>query len=64
MITTKQVILKLVNGTGTLCLNADETAKLRQYVYHLETRCDPSGDVQTIASLTEQRDALLKGLGK
>lgn len=27
---------------------------VRRYVHDLETRCDPSGDVQTIASLREQ----------
>ena len=32
---------------------------VRTYVFDLETRCDPSGDVQRIASLTEQRDALV-----
>lgn len=31
---------------------------LRKYIHDLETRCDPSGDVQTIASLKDQRDAL------
>lgn len=33
--------------------------RVRAYVHDLETRCDPSGDVQRIASLTEQRDALV-----
>lgn len=33
--------------------------RVRQYVHDLETRCDPAGDVQTIASLREQRDALV-----
>jgi hypothetical protein len=32
--------------------------KFRLYIYHLETRCDKSGDVQTIAILREDRDAL------
>jgi hypothetical protein len=32
----------------------------RQYVHDLETRCDKSGDVQTIALLREDRDALQK----
>ncbi len=27
---------------------------LRQYIHDLEARCDPAGDVQTIASLREQ----------
>lgn len=33
--------------------------RVRRYVHDLETRCDPTGDIQSIASLTEQRDALL-----
>jgi hypothetical protein len=32
--------------------------KFRQYIHDLETRCDKSGDVQTIAILREERDAL------
>ena len=32
---------------------------LRTYIHRLETRCDPTGDLQQIASLTEQRDALV-----
>ncbi len=32
--------------------------KFRQYIHDLETRCDKSGDVQTIAILRENRDAL------
>jgi hypothetical protein len=32
--------------------------KFRQYLHDLETRCDKSGDVQTIAILREDRDAL------
>jgi hypothetical protein len=34
--------------------------KFRQYIHDLETRCDKSGDVQTIALLREDRDALQK----
>jgi hypothetical protein len=34
--------------------------KFRQYIHDLETRCDKSGDVQTIALLRMDRDALLK----
>lgn len=34
--------------------------ELRDYIRDLETMCDPSGMVQEIASLKEQRDALLK----
>jgi hypothetical protein len=34
---------------------------LRAYVHDLETRADPAGDIQRIASLTEQRDALVAG---
>jgi hypothetical protein len=33
--------------------------KVRLYIHDLETRCDKSGDVQTIALLREDRDALL-----
>lgn len=32
--------------------------KFRQYIHDLETRWDKSGDVQTIALLREDRDAL------
>jgi hypothetical protein len=32
--------------------------KFRQYIHDLETRCDKSGDVQTIAILREDREAL------
>ena len=32
--------------------------KFRRYIHDLETRCDKSGDVQTIALLREDRDAL------
>ena len=32
--------------------------KFRQYIHDLATRCDKSGDVQTIAILREDRDAL------
>lgn len=31
---------------------------MQSYVYELETRCDPSGDVRTIADLREQVQAL------
>jgi hypothetical protein len=34
--------------------------KLRPYIHDLVTRCDKSGDVQTIALLREDRDALQK----
>jgi hypothetical protein len=34
--------------------------KFRLYIHDLETRCDKSGDVQTIALLREDRDALQK----
>jgi hypothetical protein len=36
--------------------------KFRQYIHDLDTRCDKSGDVQTIAILREDRDALQRGL--
>lgn len=32
--------------------------KFRQYIHDLVTRCDKSGDVQTIAILREDRNAL------
>jgi hypothetical protein len=32
--------------------------KFRQYIHDLETRCDKSGDVQTIALLKKDRDVL------
>ena len=32
---------------------------LRDYIHWLETRSDPTGDLQQIASLTQQRDALI-----
>jgi hypothetical protein len=34
--------------------------KFRQYIHDLETRCDESRDVQTIAILREDRDAFLR----
>jgi hypothetical protein len=34
--------------------------KFRQYIHDLETRCDKSGDVQTMALLREDREALQK----
>jgi hypothetical protein len=34
--------------------------KFRRYIEDLETRCDKSGDVQTIALLREDREALQK----
>ena len=34
--------------------------KFRQYIHDLETRCDKSGDVQTIAILREDCDALAR----
>ncbi len=32
--------------------------KFRKYIHDIETRCDKTGDVQTIALLREDRDAL------
>lgn len=32
--------------------------RLRNYIHDLETRCDPSGDVQTIAILRDQVNEL------
>jgi hypothetical protein len=34
--------------------------QIRRYIHDLEARCDMSGDVQTIALLREDRDALLR----
>jgi hypothetical protein len=34
--------------------------KFRQYIHDLISRCDKSGDLQTIAILREDRDALLR----
>lgn len=34
--------------------------KFRPYIHDLATRCDKSGDVQTIALLREDREALQK----
>ena len=36
----------------------DAPEPLRRYIYQLETRVDPSGDIQEIADLREQREAL------
>lgn len=36
--------------------------RVRRYVHDVETRCDPAGDIATITSLTEQRDALVAKL--
>jgi hypothetical protein len=33
---------------------------IRRYIHDLITKHDPSGDLRTIADLTEQRDALLR----
>ena len=33
--------------------------KVKNYICDLEQPCDPSGNIQTIGSLTEQRDALV-----
>ena len=38
--------------------------KVKNYINELEQRSDPSGDVQTIACLAEQRDALVAALQK
>jgi hypothetical protein len=48
--------------TASCYPSVDETnampEKFRLYIHDLETRCDKSGDVQTIAILREDRDAL------
>jgi hypothetical protein len=50
--------------TASIYPTADEInalpEKFRQYIHDLETRCDKSGNVQTIAILREDRDALQK----
>jgi hypothetical protein len=33
--------------------------RVRHYIHDLETRCDPTGEVQERWSLIEQRDALI-----
>ena len=33
---------------------------LRRFIMHLKTRCDPAGDIQTIWSLREQVNGLVK----
>jgi hypothetical protein len=38
--------------------------RFRRYIHDLETRCDKSSDVQTIAILREDRDALQRRVGK
>jgi hypothetical protein len=32
----------------------------RKYIHDLETRADPSGDIQELADLRDQRDGLVK----
>jgi hypothetical protein len=48
--------------TASIYPTADEInalpEKFRRYIHDLETRCDRSGDVQTIALLKEDREAL------
>lgn len=34
--------------------------RVKNYISSLEQRCDPSGEIQMIGSLTEQRDALIE----
>jgi hypothetical protein len=55
--------MKLVR-TASIYPSADEInalpEKFRRYVHDLETRCDKSGDVQTIALLHEDREVLQK----
>ena len=47
---------------ASICPTVDEInalpEKFRHYIRDLETRCDKSGDLQTIAILREDRDAL------
>jgi hypothetical protein len=48
--------------TASIYPTADEINALpemfRRYIHDIETRCDKTGDVQTIALLREDRDAL------
>ena len=54
--------MKDTERTASIYPSADEInalpEKVRQYIHDLVTRCDKSGDVQTIAILREDRDAL------
>lgn len=56
------VVLCGTETTGSIVPTIEEinalTEKFRPYIHDLETRCDKSGDVQTIAILREDRDAL------
>jgi hypothetical protein len=53
-----------VKRTAACYPSADEfnalSEKFRRYIHDLETRCDKSGDVRTIALLREDREALQK----
>jgi hypothetical protein len=53
-----------VKRTAACYPSADEInalpEKFRRYIHDLETRCDKSGDVQTIALPREDREALRK----
>ena len=53
-----------VKRTAACYPSADEInplpEKFRRYIHDLETRCDKSGGVQTIALLREDREALQK----
>ena len=48
--------------TASIYPTADEInalpEKFRKYIHDIETRCDKTGDVQTMALLREDRDAL------
>jgi hypothetical protein len=33
--------------------------RIRDYIHHLETRCDPAGDLRAVFALKAQRDELL-----
>jgi hypothetical protein len=52
----------MTKRTASIYPTADEVnglpEKFRRYIHDLETRCDKSGDVQTIALLREDGDAL------
>jgi hypothetical protein len=56
----------MTTRTASIYPTADEInalpEKVQRYIHDLVTRCDKSGDVQTIAILREDREALQKGV--
>ena len=41
-----------------------EVERQRRYIHDVETRCDPTGEIQTINSLKQDREALTKRVGE